>query len=341
MKSLIGLLPKGLLDIIGDIHGEIEALTNLLKNLGYNNQCEHPEGRSLVFVGDLVDRGPDSPAVVALVRALVESGRASAIIGNHELNLLRGLHKEGNSWFWESAVAEQEAILKFFATLPLALSHENLRVVHAAWYGPAVEKLGIFGNVGSLTELFKVLEDKINTDLQAEGWLEGEKKEKDEWGGKIREKHAVVPILSHLQHCEEARQNLNPLKALNSGLEGKVEKPFWTNGKWRFLCRLKWWDEYVDEIPVVVGHYWRQFLPFAKSWVEKDDPNLFAGLEPTAWVGKRGNVFCVDYSVGARSHERLHGKAGERTKLGALRWPERVLVLDTGEIIPTIGFKDT
>ena len=338
MKSLIGSLSKGPLDIIGDIHGEIEALTNLLKNLGYNNRGEHSEGRSLVFVGDLVDRGPNSLGVVALVRALVESGRASAIIGNHELNLLRGLQKEGNGWFWECSQVEQERIKAFFGTLPLILSNENLRVVHAAWYGPAVEKLTSITKPESITDLFHEFEKGINQALEAGGWLEGAAKEKDDWGDKIKDKNIKVPNLRNIQHCEEMRQNLNPLKALNSGLEGKADKPFWTNGKWRFLNRLKWWDDYSDEIPVVMGHYWRQYLPFEKNWVEKDDPNLFAGIEPTAWVGKKGNVFCVDYSVGARSQERLYGNVGEKTKLAALRWPEKLLVLDTGEIVKTVRF---
>jgi len=340
MKELTGQLTKGPLDIVGDVHGELEALKNLLKNLGYNNQGEHSEGRRLIFVGDLVDRGPDSPGVVSLVRDLVESGRAFAIIGNHELNLLRDLHKEGNGWFWECSSVEQIIIKTFFGTLPLLLSNENLRVVHAAWYGPAVEKLVGFTKAGSLPELFHELEKEINKTLETGGWLEGAAKEKAEWGDKIKNKNTKVPNLPHIQHCEEMRQNLNPLKALNSGLECKADKPFWTNGKWRFLNRLKWWDDYNDETPVVVGHYWRQYLPFEKNWVEKDDPNLFAGIEPTAWVGKRGNVYCVDYSVGARSQERLHGRAGERTKLGALRWPERELVLDTGETVATQGFEN-
>ncbi|SRR5665213_1957965 len=336
---MMGQLPNTPLDIIGDVHGELDALLNVIRNLGYDDKGRHPDGRSLVFVGDLVDRGPDSPGVVARVRDLVESGRGFAIIGNHELNLLRGLHKEDNQWFWEGSKAEQESILQFFRALPLALTHEKLRVVHAAWYGPAVEKLEAFKDKGSIQELFHELEAGINAELQAGGWVEREKKEKDEWGKKLKDRHQMVPMLPNYRYCGEARQNLNPLKALNSGLEGPAEKPFWASGKWRFLDRLKWWDEYEEGTPVVVGHYWRQYLPFAKSWVEKDDPNLFKGIEPTAWVGKKGNVFCVDYSVGARPKERLNGKAGEKTKLGALRWPERELVLDTGETVATQGFE--
>ena len=81
--SLIQPLPAGSLDIVGDIHGEYGALCSLLDHLGYDQQGHHPDGRTLVFVGDFCDRGPDSPAVLARVQALVESGRAAAVLGNH------------------------------------------------------------------------------------------------------------------------------------------------------------------------------------------------------------------------------------------------------------------
>lgn len=93
--SLIQTLPAGALDIIGGIHGEHEALVGLLRHLGYDAQGRHPQHRTLVFVGDFCDRGPNSPAVLALVQKLVESGRAVAVLGNHEINLLREEAKEG------------------------------------------------------------------------------------------------------------------------------------------------------------------------------------------------------------------------------------------------------
>ena len=96
--QLIQPLPEGPLDIVGDIHGEIDALESLLGHLGYRADGDHPQGRMLVFVGDLVDRGPDSPAVIERVRALVLRGRALCILGNHELSLLRDDTKRGNTW---------------------------------------------------------------------------------------------------------------------------------------------------------------------------------------------------------------------------------------------------
>ncbi|MBQ0132114.1 MAG: metallophosphoesterase, partial [Comamonas sp.] len=98
--SLIQPLPSGPLDIVGDIHGELSALEHLLTHLGYDAQGRHPEHRTLVFVGDFVDRGPDSPGVVDLVQRLVEGGHACAIAGSHEINLLRHDPKDGSGWFF-------------------------------------------------------------------------------------------------------------------------------------------------------------------------------------------------------------------------------------------------
>ncbi|MFD9391203.1 polynucleotide kinase-phosphatase [Streptomyces sp. NPDC060000] len=73
----------GPFDIIGDIHGCAFELEALLGKLGYADGV-HPEGRQAVFVGDLVDRGPDSPGVLRRVMAMVRSGNALCVPGNHE-----------------------------------------------------------------------------------------------------------------------------------------------------------------------------------------------------------------------------------------------------------------
>ncbi|MFI2375433.1 polynucleotide kinase-phosphatase [Streptomyces sp. NPDC018964] len=73
----------GPFDIIGDVHGCAAELEALLGKLGYAGGV-HPEGRTAVFVGDLVDRGPDSPAVLRRVMAMVKAGGALCVPGNHE-----------------------------------------------------------------------------------------------------------------------------------------------------------------------------------------------------------------------------------------------------------------
>ncbi|WP_020133904.1 polynucleotide kinase-phosphatase [Streptomyces sp. 351MFTsu5.1] len=73
----------GPFDIVGDIHGCAAELETLLGKLGYTDGV-HPEGRTAVFVGDLVDRGPDSPGVLRRVMSMVKSGNALCVPGNHE-----------------------------------------------------------------------------------------------------------------------------------------------------------------------------------------------------------------------------------------------------------------
>jgi protein phosphatase len=88
----------GPFDIIGDIHGCLDETLELLTILGYTVSDEaggysvsHPDGRKIVFVGDLVDRGPNSPGVIRLVMDAVASGSAFCVAGNHDVKLSRAL----------------------------------------------------------------------------------------------------------------------------------------------------------------------------------------------------------------------------------------------------------
>ncbi len=83
----------GPFDIIGDVHGCYDELTDLLTVLGYKEQSggswSHPEGRRMLFVGDLVDRGPKSPETVRLAIESVKAGSALAVPGNHDIKFMR------------------------------------------------------------------------------------------------------------------------------------------------------------------------------------------------------------------------------------------------------------
>ncbi|KAA2264213.1 polynucleotide kinase-phosphatase [Solihabitans fulvus] len=90
----------GPFDIIGDVHGCRSELETLLASLGYLLDrdadgravgARHPLGRTAVFVGDLVDRGPDTPGVLRLVMGMVAAGTALCVSGNHENKLIRAL----------------------------------------------------------------------------------------------------------------------------------------------------------------------------------------------------------------------------------------------------------
>ena len=89
-------------DIIGDVHGCIDELLELIEKLGYDGDGRHiseertggeraNDGRKLVFVGDLVDRGPSSDGVLELLMRLCEQDRAIVLLGNHDEKLKRYL----------------------------------------------------------------------------------------------------------------------------------------------------------------------------------------------------------------------------------------------------------
>jgi protein phosphatase len=88
----------GPFDIVGDVHGCIDELLELLNALGYlvemvDRQCavRPPEGRKLIFLGDLVDRGPGTPEVLRLVSSMVQAGQAFCVPGNHDIKLVKAL----------------------------------------------------------------------------------------------------------------------------------------------------------------------------------------------------------------------------------------------------------
>ncbi|HEX3510603.1 MAG TPA: AAA family ATPase [Solirubrobacteraceae bacterium] len=93
----------GPFDIIGDLHGCADELEALLNELGYARSespgtfpnggptYKHPEGRTAVFLGDLVDRGPRILDTVQIVRNMVNSGSGQCVPGNHDVKLVRKL----------------------------------------------------------------------------------------------------------------------------------------------------------------------------------------------------------------------------------------------------------
>lgn len=142
---------SGPFDIIGDVHGCYPELLELLQHLGYQISVPEkgtigilaPEGRRLVFVGDLVDRGPDSPAVLKLVMQIVEQKAGYCVIGNHDDKLMRKLMgrnvsiNHGLDVTLEQLKKEQPhfsvRVRRFFETMPyfLFLDGKNLLIAHA------------------------------------------------------------------------------------------------------------------------------------------------------------------------------------------------------------------
>ena len=334
----------GPIDVVGDIHGEIEPLMQLLAQLGYDSRGRHAH-RRLVFIGDLIDRGPDSPAVLEFVRELVMAEQAQCLLGNHELLLLQGESKEGCRWYADPQHPEQQAggrfahsrpappALKplwreFVASLPLALERDDLRLVHACWQPSAIEALRTDDR--SVLEIYTAYERSIETALQQEGWLDREAEEMREHALALSSAEGRPPLLPAMAMTSLRRNLDHPIKVLTYGPERRADQPYYVMERWRMCQRQRWWNDYADAVPVVFGHYWRQLQPFSLVRLAPRMPSVFDVMQPNQWLGPAGMAFCTDFSVGARFVERKAGVQSFETHLAALRWPERQLWLETG-----------
>jgi len=141
-------------DLIGDVHGCGNTLRHLLQLMGYQRLAgawRHPQGRQVIFVGDIVDRGPRVRQALHDVKEMIDAGSARMVLGNHEYNAmayfteddqghpLRAHNPRHQRVIQETLdqfanyPQEWRAFLDWFLELPLALDDEDLRVVHACW----------------------------------------------------------------------------------------------------------------------------------------------------------------------------------------------------------------
>lgn len=137
-------------DIIGDIHGNVKPLRSLLKQMGYKERAvgwKHPR-RHAIFVGDILNRGPEIRESLRLVRAMVEAGSATLLLGNHELYALYNhafpdetdpfaakarRHLSETIWQYRKNETEWHDALEWLSHRPLWFAEPGLRVVHACW----------------------------------------------------------------------------------------------------------------------------------------------------------------------------------------------------------------
>jgi hypothetical protein len=279
-------------DIIPDIHGQAEKLRLALQNLGWRchgKQWSHRDpDRKIVFLGDYIDRGPENAFVIRIVRELIASKVAVAIMGNHELNALHyhtvdpdteeplrkhddDNYKQHRSFLNEFPLGADhtKGVLNWMKGLPLFIETEDFRVVHAAWIQPAIDDLRRYTGTGILSE-----DQLIRAGRKGDGMYD-----------------LTERILK------------GPEKRLPGGRSFSDK-----DGKQRFDVRLKWWngdarnwrqvamsvpdisqlpdsplpDDLLTTIypygdkPVFFGHYWMSGEPELQST----------------------NALCLDYSAG-------------------------------------------
>ncbi len=139
--------------IIPDVHADHDRLILTLTAAGFESGpsgYRHPEGHKALFLGDLIDNGPENLRVITTVRSMVEDGEALCLMGNHELNaiLTHGGHrarseknlKQHATFLRELPFGDPKAeeVLAWFRTLPLRAEFEGFRAAHAFWGDDAV-----------------------------------------------------------------------------------------------------------------------------------------------------------------------------------------------------------
>ena len=114
---------------IGDVQGCYASLLALLSQINFVTERDH-----LIFLGDLVNRGPSSLEVLRFIQGLGEA--ATSVLGNHDLHLLgraEGLRpaKHGDTLDGVLTAPDRDGILRWLTTLPLLLRRGSRLFVHA------------------------------------------------------------------------------------------------------------------------------------------------------------------------------------------------------------------
>jgi len=274
---------KNKIDFIGDIHGYADRLKTLLYKMGYRDDkgyFYHPS-RTALFVGDYIDRGPDNPGVVNIVRKMVENKTAIALMGNHEYNaiMFNMLGKKGylRPHTIKNFKQHAETLLQYygknkeyldtiewFKTLPLFYEGKSFRACHASGSQPAIDCI---------------------------------------------KEVAPKGILSEQQFIESADPKsslFHAVEATCKGLEAKLPKGtsfYDKDGAERFDIRIKWWEnpknKTYQEMSVIDIEMKKKKFDSPFQYYKKNNPPVFFGHywlkgEPNII---KSNVCCLDYSV--------------------------------------------
>lgn len=278
-----------MIDLIGDIHGHADELEELLLKLGYaknNGTYSHPE-RKVLFVGDYIDRGPKIRETLQIVKAMVDSENAIALMGNHEYNALCFHFQESEGGHlrkhlikniiqhfetlkqFQNRQREYENYLEWFKTLPLYYETETFRAVHACWDNKTIDYLKetlvndrltdelIYQSVKKGTALNEAIDQTLKGKEmkmpEGHSFLDKDGTSRTD----IRIKWWENPKeMTYKSICVESTENL-PEQAIE-------------------LSDIKSLDFYSeDDKKVFFGHYWL-----------KGEPSLY-----------KQNICCLDYSV--------------------------------------------
>ena len=276
-------------DIIGDIHGHADKLIELLHMLGYEKKggsFAH-SSRKILFVGDYIDRGLKIKETLEIIKAMVDSGNAIALMGNHEYNALCFHFQETEGGHlrkheikniiqhyetlkqFQNKQKEYEDYLEWFKTLPLFHETPTFRAVHACWDNKGIEYLKTKLVDGKLTDelIFQSVKKRTHFNKAIEETLKGREMKMPE-GLFFTDKDGTIRTEIRIKWWENPAEMT--YKAISiEPLENLPELPV-------EISTLKSSDYYLpDDKKVFFGHYWL-----------KGEPSLY-----------KQNICCLDYSV--------------------------------------------
>lgn len=298
-------------DLIGDIHGCAHTLAHLLETLDYRqeNGVYSHKVRKVIFLGDLVDRGPYQAETINLVRRMVEADQAMMVLGNHELNAIayytydetskdylrarNDRHQRQHQAFLDEYAQDAEAwgeTIEWFRTCPLWLECDGLRAIHACWDLTAMQAIRHYPEQG------RFLTDALLKDCSTKGTAA-----------------------------------FNAIETLLKGKEIRLPDGYHyhdKDGHKRHNMRVRWWDQ-------TANNYHRAYIGPEEARTNIPDDDIegdhlveYSHQEPPVFLGHywltgepkplASNIACLDYSV---------AKPGGH--LAAYRWQgEKVLTKD-------------
>ncbi|HTN29987.1 MAG TPA: metallophosphoesterase [Pseudomonas sp.] len=281
-------------DIIGDVHGCAEALRQLLERLGYRLQAgvwQHPQRKAL-FLGDIIDRGPQVREALHIVRDMVQADQALCIMGNHEFSalgwatpappgsgrvfvrehirrhavLLQETHRQ-----FEAYPEEWQGFLDWFQELPLFVDAGAFRLVHACWDSDLIDMLREHFPDGRVDRAFVRAAGRPDS-FAAQAFnrlLRGLDMRLPE-GVVLTSREGFPRTFFRTKFWEEDPQTYGDIAFQPEPLPEHVASTPLTPPQKRELLRYG-----PDEPPLFVGHYWRDGRP----------------------APIRHNLACLDYSA--------------------------------------------
>lgn len=126
-------MPVGtVLYVVGDIHGRADCLEEIFERIDRDPSRGDFDRTLEIYLGDYVDRGPDSKKVISLLIERVQSGAVLPLLGNHEAILMEALQDVNVVHGWRT-MGGLETMMSYGADVRLPLSEAHIEAMHEQW----------------------------------------------------------------------------------------------------------------------------------------------------------------------------------------------------------------